>query len=85
MLIVTLTQISFINPNNLSHNNSPFPGSTEVYFTQEELLNRVLFAFLLLGAVCALIQFVASMFLANPSNGKHDSAITMKNFHKGKL
>ena len=75
-LAFTLIQTSFINPNNFSPNNSPFPGSTEVYFTQEELLNRVPFVFLLLGAVCALIQLVGCVFLVNPSNEECDSAMS---------
>ena len=72
-LAFTLIQTSFINPNNLSPNNSPFPASTEVYFTQEELLNRVPFVFLLLGTLCALIQLVGSVFLVNPSDKECDT------------
>ena len=76
LLIVTLAQMFFINPNNFPPSSPPFPGSTEVYFTQDELLNRVPFVILLLGVLCTPIQLVGSVFLVIPFYGEPGTAVS---------
>lgn len=62
-LIFDLMQTLFINPRNLK----PYMDeSGEKHFDQEELLNRVPYVFLVLGATFAIMQLAGCIFLVNP-------------------
>ena len=57
-LIFDQVQSYYINPHNLK--------PTDSYFTEKDLIDRVSFVFLILGASYAVMQFVGSMFIVNP-------------------
>lgn len=69
--IFNAVQTAFINPENLFPNYAPFLETPkEKYFTQEDLLERVPYCFLLLGGTYALMQFIGCIFLVNPPPSK---------------
>ena len=64
-LLFNFVQTAYINPSNYSPTcNAP---CDEKYFTQEDLINRVPFVFLLLAFIYSVLQFIACIFLVNPS------------------
>ena len=57
-LIFNQVQTYYINPQNLK--------TTDGYFTDSDLLDRVPFVFLVLGGIYAVMQFIGSVLIANP-------------------
>ena len=60
-------QTFFINPTNEKPNETPYPDTPkERYFSQQEILERVPYCFLILGGTYAVMQFIGCVFLVNP-------------------
>ena len=60
-------QTEFINPENFAPDFAPYPDSPkEKYFTQNDLLERVPYTFLLLGGIFVVMQLIGCMFLVDP-------------------
>lgn len=68
-------QSYYINPDNLK------PESND-YFTDKELLDRVPFMFLILGGTYAVMQFVGSMLIVNPSHVSENNSRPVRNKRK---
>lgn len=65
--LFNFVQTEFINPSNFAPNLAPYPDNPkEKYFTQDDLLERVPYSFLLLGGVFAVIQLIGCVFLVDP-------------------
>ena len=62
-LIFDQVQSQYINPHNLK--------PTDGYFTDDDLLDRVPFVFLILGGTYAVMQFTGSMLIVNPPHDLH--------------
>lgn len=65
-VVMPFVQTLFVNPHNLKPDIMTGGHSQEKYFFQPELLNRVPYLFLIMGGICALFQFIGSLFLVNP-------------------
>ena len=66
-MLFNFVQTEFINPKNFSPNFAPYPESPkEKYFTQNDLLERVPYTFLLLGGIFAVLQLIGCVFLVDP-------------------
>ena len=85
-LVFNILQTKIINPDNLAPNDAPFPNKpNEVYFTQQDVLERVPLIFLILGGVYGVMQFVGSMFLMNPDpEPEPDEESLLNNNHDNK-
>ena len=67
-MLFNFVQTAYINPSNYSPTcNAPCNRGEEKYFTQQDLINRVPFVFLLLAFIYSVLQFVACIFLVYPS------------------
>ena len=58
-IVFTAVQTAYINPGNI---RTMVPG----YFTDQQLLERVPYVFLILGTTYAVVQFIGCIFLVNP-------------------
>lgn len=65
--IFNAVQTAYINPANLFPDVDPYPDKPkEKYFTQQGLLERVDYCFLILGGAYAVLQLIGCVFLVNP-------------------
>ena len=69
-LIFNTVQTGFINPTNIEP--KIVDETTNKYFTDPKLLDRVPYVFLILGGAFAVLQFVGAIFLANPVPPEED-------------
>ena len=66
-LLFNFVQTAYINPSNYSPTCNSASCSDGNYFTQQDLINRVPFVFPILGLIYSVLQFIACIFLVNPS------------------
>ena len=65
--IFNAIQTFYINPINEEPNTAPYPDTPkEKYFTQQDLLERVPYSFLILGGTYAVMQLIGCVFLVDP-------------------
>lgn len=66
-------QTAYINPQNNNPTITPYLDSPkESYFTQQGLLERVPYSFLILGGIFVVMQLIGCIFLVNPPPPPHD-------------
>lgn len=67
-------QTAYINPANYEPDFSPYQSNPkEKYFTQQDLLERVPYTFLILGGTYAVMQLIGCALLVDPPPSRKDS------------